>query len=618
MWPIILYAYHIIRSTLKRAPAQTLSGTAFSSLEKQNFRFIYGLLLALLTAQSSSPLEAQDIPTEETQRVQNAIQGLRRQEEAEKLRQAEDERRRFKPSLHDEDKKEKDLGRNRLYKKERQCVYFREVSIKGDPFLSKSEHDKLVKELVRRCLGPEEIGFLIRKTTNYYIERGYVTTRVYIPPQNLNDGSFELRVVPGHIEAIEFKDKNGYRSQIFTAFPTLTGQRLNLRHIEQGLEQINRLQSSNARMRLLPGKKAGASRILIDNQDTKFWSASLGLSNSGSKATGAAVANYSLALDNLFLLNDSLSLSGSRNIAGTGNPENFNRSFSLQWSLPFGYWTISYFRSQSEYLSLISPSGQQKVRYLGDSFRENFSIERNIYRSRTAKTVFSTSVSRNESNNFLEDGLLIHSSGKNSSNEVNLSHSHYTKLGSLRINGGYRFGIHDPENKGITLTDDQTADDLHWKKVEFGLNYSLPFALAGQNFSLQSSYQQQHSDNILHPNEEFAIGGLYTVRGFKEQSISADIGYYSRNELHWYINSSAGPSQASEFWGSPSLFMAYDFGITTSNTRSPNVGSLSGTAVGASSYGKYGHFSLTISQSIARPAHFEQERVIWFSMGLKF
>lgn len=532
------------------------------------------------------------------------------------MRRAEDERRRFKPSSHDEDKKKKDLGRSRTFRKGRQCVYFREVSIKGDPLLSKSDHDELVQELSGRCLGSEEIGFLIRKTTNYYIERGFVTTRVYIPPQNLNDGTFELRVVPGYIEDILFKDGKGYRSQILTAFPTLIGQRLNLRHIEQGLEQINRLQSNRARMSLLPGKKAGASRILIENQDTKIWNFSFGLSNSGSKATGEAVTNYSLGLDNLLLLNDSLRLSGSRNVQGAVSSVNSNRSFTLQWSMPFGYWTISYFRSNSSYVNLISPSGVQKVKYLGDSSTQNFSLERNIYRGRTAKSVFSLSQQRKKSENFLEDQLL-ENSARNSSNEVNFSHSQYTSFGSFRINLGYRFGIHNPQSRTGTESGDLVADDLNWNKVEAGLNYTFPFRLAEQSFSFQSSFQQQHSDNVLHPDEEFHIGGLYTVRGFKSETLSADIGYYSRNELHWYMSGSAGPSQASEFWGSPSLFIAYDIGLTESNTRVANVGRLQGIAIGANSYGRHGNFSLTISQPVSKPSYFKQERVVWFSMGLQ-
>ena len=579
------------------------------------------LLFFVLSLARALPLGAQDLTPEqkrEGQRIEESIQELRRQEEAEKLRQAEEERRGFKPSPHSEDRKERDLGKDRLYRRGRQCVYFGKISIVGDPFLSKSDHDFLTEELVKRCLGPEEINFLIRKTTNYYIERGLVTTRVYIPTQNLNDGSFELRVVPGYIESIEFKDKNGYKSQIFTAFPTLIGQRLNLRHIEQGLEQINRLSSNNARMGLAPGKKAGASRIIIQNQKTKIWSFSLGVSGTGSQATGGAVANYSLGLDNLFLLNDSLTLSGSRNIKGTGNPDNFNRSFNTQWSLPFGYWTLSYSRFQSEYLSVISPSGQLKVNYLGESQSENITIERNIYRGRTAKTVFSTSINKNKSENFLEDGLLTHSSGQNSSNKVSLSHSHSTGWGTFRISSEYSSGIHNPESKGTTFTTDRTIDDLNWKKIEFSFNYSLPFMIAERNFSFQSNFQQQLTENILHPNEEFGIGGLYTVRGFKNQSLSADLGYYWRNEIHWYLNPNPEWDILGYLWGIPSFFIGFDWGRTASRTRDANVGVLRGIAIGINSHGEYGHFSLTLSQSVSWPDHFEKETAAWFSMGFKF
>ena len=588
------------------------------ALTCSTFLFLFAFFLSWGASLGAQQRILSPVEREKGIQVEESIQELRRQKEAEKLRKAEDNRRDFKPSPHSEGKKKKDLKRSRLYRKGRQCVYFSKVSILGDPFLSKADHNELTQEMTGRCLGPEEIDFLIRKTTNYYIERGLVTTRVYIPTQNLNDGSFELRVVPGYIESIEFKDKNGWKSQIFTAFPTLVGQRLNLWHIEQGLEQINRLPSNNARMGLAPGKKPGASRIIIENQNTKIWNFSLGLSNSGSEATGGASVNSSIGLDNLFLLNDSLTFSGSGNVPGTDSPENFSRSFTIKWSLPFGYWTLSYFRSQSRYLSLISPSGLQKVRYIGNSLSENYSIERSIYRARTAKTVFAISLNQNTSKNFLEDELLVHSSGSNSSSTVNLSHSQYTGWGSVRINGGYSFGIHSPESKGITFATDRTIDDLNWKKTELGLTYSLPFSLGQENFTVQSSFQQQNSNHILHPNEEFVIGGLYTVRGFRNQSLSADIGYYFRNELHWNLSPNPGEDPIAHLWGVPSLFIAYDLGQTGSNTRSPNVGVLHGVAVGTNSYGKYGNFSLVLSQSLSAPTYFEKERALWFSMGFNF
>ena len=56
------------------------------------------------------------------------------------------------------------------------------------------------------------------------------------------------------------------------------------------------------------------------------------------------------------------------------------------------------------------------------------------------------------------------------------------------------------------------------------------------------------------PGEQFGIGGLYSVRAFKEQSLSGDRGFYVRNELHW---NPAGleNSVAPQLWGVPGFFL---------------------------------------------------------------
>ncbi len=558
---------------------------------------------------------------DQAERVQENILRLQRQQKDSELKRLERERHSFKKSPITDLEKELPLGK--IFRKGRQCVYMRVIYLKGDPYLGKSTHDELVRELTRRCLGPQEINYLIRKVTNYYISEGFITTRIYIPEQNLNDGTFELRVVPGYIEEIVFHEKKGFKSEIATAFPTLSGRRLNLRHIEQGLEQINRLQTNSARMRLFPGKKAGFSRVIIDRQTTKPWHTSFGLSDSGSKSTGLVVSNASISLDNLLFINDSCTFGINRNVQGANNPGNFSRSQSLSCSIPLGYWTASYYMSNSKYNSIIQGSNF-KYSVSGKSVSDDLSLERVIYRRVRSKTVISGSTKSKSNTNFLEDTKVDVSSRSTRTTKLYISHDHSLvvgdqasalSLGNVGFGIGYRFGT--LSSFVGDLGTNETALSLRFTKIEGHFHYSYPFAIKKQIFSYQLNYEQQYTKDILYSEEQISLGGLYTVRGFKDQLISADIGYVARNELHWHPKTSV-PNPHAGFWGNPSFFIAYDIGLIDSNTRSGEVGSLQGVAIGTNSSGQYGNYSLTLSQSVAWPDTLEQEKAVWLSVGFRF
>ena len=65
-------------------------------------------------------------------------------------------------------------------------------------------------------------------------------------------------------------------------------------------------------------------------------------------------------------------------------------------------------------------------------------------------------------------------------------------------------------------------------------SFNLPFTLAGQPFSYSFRYQRQLSNTPLTPQEQFAIGNRWTVRGFDgERTLNASNGWYIRNDLAW-------------------------------------------------------------------------------------
>ncbi|HDR8936352.1 TPA: ShlB/FhaC/HecB family hemolysin secretion/activation protein, partial [Burkholderia vietnamiensis] len=82
-----------------------------------------------------------------------------------------------------------------------------------------------------QCVGKQGIDVLIKGLSQAILARGYVTTRVLIPEQDLSTGTLKLSLIPGMIRHVRFADEK-LRGTWKTAFPTRDGEVLNLRDLE--------------------------------------------------------------------------------------------------------------------------------------------------------------------------------------------------------------------------------------------------------------------------------------------------------------------------------------------------------------------------------------------------
>ena len=149
-----------------------------------------------------------------------------------------------------------------------------DIALVGDRLLSTTDRDRIVSPFIGLELGPKRLDLLLRKLTATYIDRGYVTTRAYLGPQNLATGKVEVTVVTGTVEKIRIDD----RAET-SAWPLASGEPLQLTDIEQTVDQINRLRSRRAEASIQPGQTPGGSVIVLDTHPDKPWRGSLGPDN---------------------------------------------------------------------------------------------------------------------------------------------------------------------------------------------------------------------------------------------------------------------------------------------------------------------------------------------------
>ncbi|MGR3908392.1 ShlB/FhaC/HecB family hemolysin secretion/activation protein [Burkholderia sp. SR8] len=210
----------------------------------------------------------------------------------------------------------------------------------------------LLQPVVGQCVGKTALKQIQDVANNALIERGYVTSRVLVPTQSLQSGALTLRVVPGRISDVRAdKPTIGWMR---AALPTSRGALLNQRDIDQGLENLRRLQSqSDATFDVAPGVNPGDSELILHPGTGKRWHAVIGADNAGMDTTGKYQLFGSFTFDSPLHLYDQLQIAATTN-ANIGTSDKGNQSVSANYSVPVGYALLTVGASRSRYKQTVA------------------------------------------------------------------------------------------------------------------------------------------------------------------------------------------------------------------------------------------------------------------------
>ncbi|WP_167686177.1 ShlB/FhaC/HecB family hemolysin secretion/activation protein [Rahnella sp. CJA17(1/100)] len=213
------------------------------------------------------------------------------------------------------------------------CFDIHDITLSGADHMPARIQQKLTQPYLQQCLGIGQINALVKQVSDWYIGQGYITSRAFLTEQDLSSGALSLTVMEGKLEAIKMENQRG--AMLAMAFPWLTGKILNLRDIEQGMEQINRLRKTPVQIEIQPGSQPGYSIVNLTSKPEFPLQASAGFDNSGQKSTGTGQVSGSLTGNNLLGLADQWFVSASRSSDGASDHD--AKSVQAGVNLPYGY-----------------------------------------------------------------------------------------------------------------------------------------------------------------------------------------------------------------------------------------------------------------------------------------
>jgi len=419
-----------------------------------------------------------------------------------------------------------------------ETVFIKEIKITGTTLLSQKEIQDIILPFENKELTFKEMQKVADLITDAYRQKGYITSRAYLPPQKIENQILQVSIIEGVTGEIEIKGNRYFKSSLLKRRIALKkGEPFNYDILRRRLSKINGHPDRSSRVVLVPGKEPGMTDILLEVEDRLPIHVGFDVDNYGSRFIEKYRYRSTLSHNNLFGLDDRLSLQYQVAEGDTYWLTNFRYFLPVSNSLEVGFF---YARSK---LDLAKESKDLDARGKSKLFSlfatqtlidaENIALKLNL--GFDYKDVFNFQLGDEIS----RDRLRVAKVGF----DLDLS----DQFGRTIILNEINFGI--PNIMGGLRAKDSRASRSRsggkFVKNQFTLMrlQKMPY-----DSTFLWKHQVQFTNYTLPAAEQFQIGGVSNVRGYPPAEFVGDRGYTTTGE-----------------WSFPPYFLSKNIKIPTSS-----------------------------------------------------
>ena len=404
----------------------------------------------------------------------------------------------------------------------------KKFEIIGNTVLEPQLIEDAIKEYTLRPISFVELLQVPRIITQLYLDAGYITTGAIISPQAIVDRTVKIQIIPGTVSEINIIGlKNLKPNYVRSRLARATQPPLNQDKLLQALQllQIDPF-IADISAELSAGIKPNSSILevkVVEDSDT--FSIGLNLDNYRVSSVGTFRRRLELNEKNLLGYSDRLNIA-YLNTDGTHALDNLSYEFPLnnykgKIKLTYSYSDNNLTQEPFDVLDINNQISKYEVKYayeLYKSLRQEF----------TAGISF---IHTNSRATFL-DGLPFPSPSGASDDDGK------TKVTAIRFLQDYTnrnkqqvWNLRSQLSVGIDAFDSNTSSDKPDSKFVAWTGQVNYYRLLGSNTAILIRSGFQFSNDGLAPLEQFSIGGIYTVRGYAQNILIGDNGFFISTEI---------------------------------------------------------------------------------------
>ena len=475
------------------------------------------------------------------------------------------------------------------------------------------------KGIIGKCIGTQSLQNLVRYSQNELLKKGMITTQITAQPQDLNTGILELQLELGRLHKIIRQNEQPSKLELYSALPFKEQDVLNLRQLDQGLENLKRTSNRTLDIEIVPASEpnqaelSGYSDLLIKAEPLKKLNLNIGIDDSGSENTGKYIGNVGIALNSPFYLNDAFNLNFSHSLDNWHKDRNQN--YFISYQVPIRNYDFSASFNQSEYDQYVA-GYNAPILYSGKTQQSNLALSRLLSRGSNYKTSIYAKAYHKRSQNFIENIEVSVQRRQTSGWYLGLQHREYLGVASLDFDLDYRHGTGAFDAQpaaeeqirdiyGNLLPSEGYARAPLWS-ANLRLNY--PMQILEHPVQYRLSWKGQYAPKILVPQDRFYIGGRYSVRGFDGNiMLSGDNGHYLQQEMSF-----GSPIPNTQF------YLGIDQGWVNGRNSIPNNRHLLGSVFGLRSYYQGIYLDAFTGHGLIAPKSLKKDWVAGFSLSYAY
>ena len=298
--------------------------------------------------------------------------------------------------------------------------------------------ERIARPYKNKELSLSDINKLIHAMNQSLMARGFSTSRIAIPEQNLSSGELRLVLQIGYIGTVRFAEGSDtlYWKNLF---PFHEGDILNVRDIEQGIEQAKRLPSQDISVQLLPSDQPQRTDVVLTVKRGKNFYGTISVDDSGLEDTGKLQWYTSIGIDQPFHKNDMLRIGMNLDGARDGY-EKGTRGHNISYTYPYGRHIFSFSYQRSKYHQTVESIPYNFIS-AGDSNISTLSWDYVLHRSAAMKTSMDIRLRKRNAHSFLNDVELPIQAMHQTSMEVGFAERLYLQRDTLYFRLAHRFGL---------------------------------------------------------------------------------------------------------------------------------------------------------------------------------
>jgi hemolysin activation/secretion protein len=442
--------------------------------------------------------------------------------------------------------------------------FIKKIKVRGNTVLQ-AEISQLVKQFEHKKVTLEDLIKMRSQITQLYVKNGYITSGAFLPNnQNLSDGIVEIQVVEGELEQIEIGGLKHLREYyVRSRLERITKTPLKRQEIEQALQLLQLdpvIKKVNAE--LIVGTTPARNILLVNLKEARRFETGILVNNYRSPSVGSEQVELQLADKNLLGFGDRLAAS----YGITEGLDIYNISYNLPVNAYDGTINLSFDNGDSQ----IVEEEFQDLNIDSDIKTFSMGFRQPVVRSPNSEFALGLSLDLRRSQSFVNEEPFSFTSG---------SQNGESKVTVLRLSQDWVarntrrvLAFRSQFNIGLDAVD-ATNNDTEADGVFFSWlgQFQWVQQLSPRTLILTRVYAQFTPDPLL-SLEQFSLGGIDTVRGYRQNQIVTDNGIFASVELSVPLTSDPDVLKITPF---------FDFGTAWNDLElNPDPSTLASLGVG--------------------------------------